>query len=43
MSDDHDESYADRVHDTAACYMAEGLSEEEAYARAMEEEPAHED
>ena len=35
MDDDRDESYADRVHDTAACYIAEGMSEEEAYERAL--------
>ncbi len=34
-----DETYADRVHDTASCYMADGMSEAEAMDRALEEEP----
>lgn len=39
--DDGDASYADRVNDTASVYRAEGMSEEEAMQRALEEEPKH--
>jgi hypothetical protein len=41
MDDEFDTTYADRVHDTAAGYIADGMDEEAAYELAMQEEPAH--
>ena len=41
MDTDHDETYGDRVHDTAAGYMNQGMSEEAAYEQAIAEEPRH--